>query len=90
MGLLKSNPHPFVANTPNPFPQELEAARSLFEREIDSMDGWEGEAAWDELGMVQCFTELSCDGQNMVSTAASDLRRRNWTLLRMERALYRW
>jgi hypothetical protein len=45
MGLLKSPLHPFVANTPNPFPKELEAARSLFEREIDSMDGWEGERA---------------------------------------------
>lgn len=42
MGLVKSPLHPFVANCPNPFAKELEAARRLFESEIDSTDGWEG------------------------------------------------
>lgn len=53
MGLLKSPIHPYVANTPNPFTKELQAARELFLREIDNTEGWEGElhphwVLWDE------------------------------------------
>lgn len=51
MGLLKEPTHPYQPNTASPYSAELEAARKLFDAQIDDQTGWEPVGDKDDVHM---------------------------------------